>query len=1338
MKLRIVFVFIILLLHIRTWAGDMSFRHVSGGEGLKYTWVWNIFKDSRGYMWFSTTYGAYRYNGYSFEEYTFKHLKNDFRSKIYFVYEDSKNNLWFGTDHGLYLYNRLSNQYTRYSDEKESPVGLSSNIILCMKEDIDGVIWVGTDRGINKLDIAAGTNVVYQSLYDSADARVTNLIYSILLDTDHNLWIGGGNGLVSKYDRDRKEFKTLSYEQLPCHENINRLYEDEDKNLWIGSNGDGAFRLDRKTLCSVHYCEEKQNLSNNIVRDFGTDAKGNIWIGTEKGITLCTKAGIEYVYAKSTQTDGLSDNAIYCIYADEKKNMWIGTFFGGVNVHYAHSGLFHTVAANKGDYSIQRGAISSILCENEKILVGTENYGLFVLNMNHDLVGILNTDNSNISSNNIHSLCVDNQQNLWIGTYYGGVNLLSKGSSLFKHYRQHIQDSKSISYNNVYCILQDSKGTIWVGTQFGGLCVYNPVTHTIERAAVELPADLFVWDLLEDRRGNIWIASYNYGVFLLDKSQNYKVVALPEQVYNNITLRELNDGRIAVGSENTGLAIINPADLSICRYTEKNGLCDNTIYAILQDKNNQIWLSTNQGLCKCNPDFSLFTHYTINDGLPTNRFNYKAGANIGSKLYFGSTEGLVVVEPEQEKNDSYIYPIWWNNLYINGEKQTIGQDNVLHQDLNVIDEICLDYRNTSWGVDFTCNVFEPYNRPQFAYQLSGQDGQWHKLGSKTRIDFTGLNYGHYQLSICTVDKEGNLADNKRTLNIYIRPPWWQRLPAKLSFTLILLGSAFYLIFLLFTNARSKHALALEKLERKKDQEINELKFKFFVNISHEFKTPLSLILGPVNQFMENRVKESNANHYYNIIKKNADKLLNLINELLAFRELEHLKLHIEPIQYEQFIVSVLHKHTLMFESKGIHVEIKGFEGDMMIHADADKLEKIFDNLLSNAYKYTNQNGTITIEVKSAAGQVTTTLTNTGDGIDPKKIPFIFERFFTNSSYDRYSSGVGLSYVKSLVEMHEGEITATSLPKETTSFCFSIPLRDNLAQATPRSVVDYRLDVFSENPYQNTDNEEFSEPEFIKMCEGTHVLVAEDDQDLREIITDYLSASFKVSVVDSAEAAISFIAEQKVDIIVSDVKMKEMSGYDLCKTLKSNIETSHIRIILMTVLSEDSYKYSGYKSGADAYMTKPFELSLLELRIRNLLYNSFKAKQKYKIDIDLSNVEVTHSNSDEEFLNKAVAIVFKHLADTELNVDFLCNELGMSKASLYRKLHAITGQSINEFIQNIRLKYAARLLIETDKTVAEIAYEVGFSDSYYFSRAFKKCFGQSPKQWRESGIMPENS
>jgi signal transduction histidine kinase/AraC-like DNA-binding protein len=787
-----------------------------------------------------------------------------------------------------------------------------------------------------------------------------------------------------------------------------------------------------------------------------------------------------------------------------------------------------------------------------------------------------------------------------------------------------------------------------------------------------------------------------------------------------------------------GLTIINPEDMSARKYTESTGFPDNTVYAITQDVNDNIWLSTNQGLYKSDLKFTKFTNYTVNDGLPTNRFNYKAVAKIGSKLYFGSTEGLVIVDPEMEKSDNKIYNIWLDNFYIHGEKQEIGHSNLIDKDLNDIEEIHLNYKQTSWSVDFTCNVFDLHNRPRFAYKFLGLDDQWMVLDTKHRLDFAGLSYGHYKLSICTIDDDGKPQDNQRILNVYISPLWWQSTLAKILFAFVIIGIILYLFYLYSNNQKNKHALALEKVERKKDTEINELKLRFFVNISHEFKTPLSLILGPVNQFMENRVKGSKQLHYYNIIKKNADKLLNLINELLAFRELEHLKLKVEPINYQEFINSVLSKHILMFESKGIQFDIVDSGKETVIHADADKLEKIFDNLLSNACKYTNKQGQVSVEIKTNDDKVVTVVTNTGAGIDKDKLPFIFDRFFTNDSYDKYSSGVGLSYVQSLIEAHGGIVSADSVLGEYTSILFSIPLRKEILQTKPRTIADYNLDIFSDNQALTNVNDNIPDLQFEDATRNTQVLIVDDDNDLREIIADYLSDSFIVSTVASGEGALELIRRQSVDIVISDVKMGGMSGYELCQTLKGDINTSHIRVILMTVLSETSYRYSGYKSGADAYITKPFELSLLELRIKNLLYNSYEAKQKYRVDIDLSNVEVTHSDSDEELLNKAVNIVFKNLSDPEFDVEKFCSELGMSKASLYRKLRATTGQSINEFIQNIRLKYAARILIETDKTISEIAYEVGFSDPYYFSRAFKKCFSQSPQHWRESNLYQNSS
>lgn len=1332
MRQRLLFFIVLIMICVTSALSDeLSFQYLSSAQGLKCTWAWNIMKDSRGYMWFSTTNGAYRYNGYDFEEYSFKHIGRYSRAKVYFVYEDSQKDLWFGTDDGLYRHNRNLNTYTRYSVDADSPIRLSSNLILCMLEDTDGTYWVGTNYGINKLDIEAGKNIMYQRLYTTDNIRSTSLIYTFFLDSSNRLWAGGGEGIAACYNRKNKAFDTLPHDKLPCNQRINKIYEDNEKNFWFATEGDGVFKLDSLQCTMTHFCEENKNLSNNIARAFASDADHALWIGTEKGITIIKDRRPEFVYVKSSLPNGLNDNAIYSIYTDEDKNVWVGTFFGGVNVHYTRTGLFHTVNVTKGDYSLQRSAISSIINVDGKILVGTENFGLFVLDESNNKVDVINTENSNLNSNNIHSLCVDNNQNLWIGTYYGGINISPKGASSYKHLRQHSQEAGSIQYNNVYCIIQDRKGTIWIGTQYGGLCVYNPTSGKVEQAPINLPNDIFVWDLMEDKQGNIWVASYSHGVFKLDVQNGYRVVPLTEQVYNNVNLYELSDGKIALGSETMGLTIIDPTDMSTRKYTENNGFPDNTVYAILQDAYSNIWLSTNKGLYKFDLQLSKFTNYTVSDGLPTNRFNYKAAANIDGKLYFGSTEGLVVVDPDMEKPDDAIHPIWLDNFYVHGEKQEVGSGKLLNQELNNIREIHLNHKQTSWGVDFTCNTFNLHSKPRFAYKFLGFDDQWQVLDSKHRLDFPAFSYGKYKLSICTVDNDGKPHNNQRILHVRISPPWWQSTLAKVLFALALAGITLYLFYLFTTNQKNKHALALEKVERKKDTEINELKLRFFVNISHEFKTPLSLILGPVNQFMENRVKPSKQLHYYSIIKKNADKLLNLINELLAFRELEHLKLKIEPINYLEFIHSVLSKHTLVFESKDIQFDVTDAGQNTIIHADADKLEKIFDNLLSNASKYTDPNGTLSIDIQCNTDEVVTIVTNTGAGIDKDKLPFIFDRFFTNDSYDKYSSGVGLSYVKSLVEVHGGTISADSQPGEYTRFTFSIPIRKDILQVKPRAITDYNLDVFSDNPALAATGAELPDLQFEAVTRNTQVLIVDDDNDLREIIADYLSDAFMITAVSSAEEALKLIEQQSVDIVVSDVKMKGMSGYELCQTLKGDINTSHIRVILMTVLSETSYRYSGYKSGADAYITKPFELSLLELRIRNLLYNSYEAKQKYKVDIDLSNVEVAHSNSDEELLNNAVNLVFKNLSDPEFGVEKFCTELNMSKASLYRKLRATTGQSINEFIQNIRLKYAARILIETDKNISEIAYEVGFSDPYYFSRAFKKCFAQSPQHWRDS-------
>lgn len=1296
------------------------FRHITNRNGLKYTWIWNIDQDSRGYLWFSTMYGTYRYDGYDFEEYAFSNRRNGTVANVTFVVEDAAGDLWFGTDDGLYRHDRRYNTYTCYASSEESPCRLSSDDVLCMAEAADGALWVGTGNGLNRIDPARRSCTIVP-----APAGGFPAITAVISRSDGTLWFGdNGGGLWRIGDGGEPVRIPLG----ASHHAVKALFEDDGRRIWAATEGSGLFRIDAAGTME-HYCERKGTLSNDIVRALGADRDGNLWAGTERGITIISGARTEFLYSRENDMWGLNDNAVYSLCRDRDGAMWVGTFFGGVNVMNDRYGMFADLVSASGRSELKGCAVSSITPAGGRIYIGTENRGLFVYDTATSRFRNYDSRNSGLNNDNVHAVCVDDRRNLWVGNFYGGLNRMRPGEEVFNRNGT----APATPSNSVYSMLQDGAGNLWVGTFYDGLFRYDYASGRFERFA-QVPSWVFVWDILEDYKGNIWLACYGEGIWKLDRSRDYEAVRIETGARKYVTLCELSDGRILAGTEKEGLTAVGIDEGSVRRYTAADGLPDNTVYGILQDGFGNVWFSTNSGIYKCDAGLSRFTNYTIADGLPTNRFNYNACARIGGKLWFGSIDGIVAIDPAREGTPVGVHPIRFGNLYIYNEKQPVNAErgSALPEDLNSIGELVLRSNHLSWGVDFTCNVFDN-NALNYAYRLEGMDDGWHPLGTRHRLDFTGLGYGRYRLTVCTLDADGTPSDNCRTLAVFIRPPWWRSLVAKLAYLLMALTVTVYLLWLLMNNARTRHAFELERLAREKDREINEMKLRFFVNISHEFKTPLSLIIGPINSFLEGNVPASLREKYFNIIKRNAEKLLGLINELLAFRELEHLKLRIQPFYYRPFVESVLGRYSWLFESKNIRVELREFDEGLIMWADADKLEKMLSNLLSNACKYTPVGGHVEICAAERDGDIYTEVVNSGPGIPPEKLPHIFERFFTGHTYDRYSSGVGLSYVKSLVELHDGAIEVDSHEGETR-FVFRLPVRAGVSEVHPVDVACYNPEIFDESRLAADAETETVDPAYLEIERQTVVLIVDDDADMRNMVVEALCGRFRIEGAASAEQALEVIGSKRVDILVTDVMLGEgMNGFELCKAVKGNIETSHIRVILTTVLSENNWRERGYKAGADAYVVKPFEFSLLALRIRNLIYNAWKAREAYKIDIDLSNVDITHSDSDEQWLKRAVALVFDRLSDSEFSVDDLCAGLNMSQSTLYRKLKVTAGQSANEFIQNIRLKYAARLLRETSRTVSEITFDVGFSDSSYFSRAFRKCFGVSPKQWREQAI-----
>lgn len=1287
-------------------AGEPSFRHITSREGLSYTWVKDIFEDSEGYMWFSTIYGACRYDGRHFEDISFPDTGNGNLHSVNAVQEVPQGTLWFATTGGLF-------RHCPETAETDEPFALDRDITaLCA--DSDGALWVGSRSG--------GCHIIRGEAMDSvsfsqAGGKITPT--AILVDSRKGVWAGTSSGKLFFFDHQAGVFLPTPFESP---KSIYDIIEDGVHNLWISTSGAGVFRYSPQSGAVDAFNVASGTLPDDLARQMARDTEGNVWITTEKGLVrISPDGGATTIRSDSSSPHSLNDNAAYAAYFDPvQENLWIGTFFGGVNVCSSFQGPFESYLSSPEEYSADSKVVSVIVPEEDELLVGTENDGVFILSSG-DGMPKDHLRAPRIAGDNIHSICRDRDGSLWIGTYTCGISYRPAGSSTFRTFNT---ANSALTTNNIYIIRSDSRGNLWVGTQYGGLYRYDFTRGSLERFPREFPSHLFIWDIHESRDGDIYLASFGNGLWKLSVGDGYKPEHISMPVSYCVSISELEDGRLLLGTEKQGMAVYSPLTGETICIRRENSLPDDTIYATLQDGRGNVWMSSNSGIIRSDSALDTFTLFTMNDGLPANRFNYNAAyaAPSGDALYFGSTNGVVRITPGVSYGENSDPVIRFGSLYVDGEKVPVGSD-ILPRRLSSDRRLVLGPEDNSFAIDFSDRLYGSRDNIKYAYRMQGLSSQWNEIGRRHKVDFQSLRPGNYCLSIAPSDRH----EQAVSLQIRVRPRWWQSVPAVVGYFLVLLLIAAVVMYSWLSASRHRHDLEMEKLAREKDNELNETKFRFFVNISHEFKTPLSLILGPAEQLIDGRAKPSQTKRYLQIIKHNADKLLSLINELLAFREVQFTKLKISEVSAREILQNCLSRYDWLFEGKKITATMS-CPDDLTLEADPGRLEKIIGNLVSNAYKHTPEGGHVALSARErGADEVVFVVEDDGEGIPEEKLPHIFERFFSSESYDKYSSGVGLSYVQSLVELHSGRITVSSEPGRGSRFEFVLPRRQ------PEHEAQVQADYQSVSPVTPpvVSGEDIDEKEYGKIAAESTLMIVEDDATMRSLLVDYFEPRYNVVAVQSCEEALKAGRDRRVDIVISDVMLGSgMSGFEFCKYLKNDVETSHVKVILTTVLSEESYRTSGYKAGADDYIVKPFSYQLLEQRVKNLLIGSYRLREAYKLNIDLSNMNIDTAGTDEQLIKKVIDHIFTHISDSTLGVETLCGVVGMSKTTLYRKMKSLTGQSTNELIQNVRLKYAARLLSESDKTVSEIAYESGFSDPYYFSRAFKKQYGYSPKLWRE--------
>jgi ligand-binding sensor domain-containing protein/signal transduction histidine kinase/DNA-binding response OmpR family regulator len=1371
---------------------EVQFKHLSINDGLSSSSVICIMQDKEGFIWFGTRDGLNKYDGYSFTVYHYSSSDSASLSNnwVKTIFEDSHGSLWVGTQNGLNRFDRCTENFTRYYHDDNNVNSLSHNVISSIAEDDDGYLWVGTQKGLNRYDKKRNQFVRYLHTPGDSGSIIDNRIKNIIQDSKSRLWVNTYKGLdlLNRQDFSFSHFFVEKEEPLNPNE-ITALTEDTNGNIWRG-NSHGLKVLYTGSNRFVSFSISGKSKIRSIdspIRSILEDTEGILWVGTYNGLYRIdrNKNSISLLQNIEGKQRSLSQNSVYSIVEDTKGDLWIGTWAGGVNYLDRNYDVFRHHTHSTSPNSLSYKVVSSLV-EDEKgnLWVGTEGGGLNYFNRKSNTFHHYRhrKDNSrSISADNIKSVISDHHGDLWIGTHDGGLNFFdpdapSKG---FINYRHNASDPKSLDNDRVISLHEDSDHKIWIGTSGGGLNLLNKKEQSFVKINKKFNAigdQVFV--INEDDDKNLLIGSNNglCRINLTDFSLNHFAEGLEILLEGKtiLSILQLNQTNLYLGTEGEGLYHYNLENGALKNYTKKEGLPNDVIYGIIPDGDFNLWLSTNKGLSKFNTENQTFRYYDLQSGLQSNEFNYGSYLKTSrGELLFGGSNGITLFYPDEVKDNQFVPPVVVTAFYIKNKLIEVGDANSpLQASIEKTSEIYLDYDQSTFGFNFVALSYSQSGKNQYAYKLEGFDEDWNYIDNKRTATYTNINPGNYIFKVKA--SNNNLLWNEKgaSIKMSIAPPpwktWWAYLIYFIIFSLIVLSIRKYALI----RIRDKNALKQERLDKEKLEEVNRMKIRFFNNISHDFRTPLTLILGPLERLINSHQKDGKVKQQYLIMQRNARMLLRLINQLLDLSKHDSGKLKLKAVNSN--VVDFVKEVTIAFQehARFRHIDFTFHSSAKKIPLwfDPDKLEEILFNLLSNAFKHTPDYGKISVRLQTTdlfseginsrapIGHgsrdngsgiksnkfVEIEVTDNGEGMSSQFMVNIFERFYQieRTETDKYSgTGIGLALTKDLVTLHQGDISVRSEEQNGTSFIVKLPLGNvHLKEEEmirnfrdSEDVAHYNLQKLHAAKLTLQRGKSKKRAVTSGGSNENLILVVEDNTAVRDYICENFENEYQVIEAGNGEEGLQLATKMMPDLIISDVMMPKMDGIEFCRRLKTDLKTSHIPVILLTARTSLVYQKNGLETGADDYVTKPFNTTLLTLRVNNLITSRQKLKERFVKQVNLQPGEVTITSTDHQFLQKAIKIVEDHMSDSKFKVDDFIKEINMSRSVLFRKLKALTGQSTNEFIKTIRLKRAAQLFERSDLNISEIAYEVGFNDPKYFRNCFKKQFGKSPSRYREKWL-----
>ena len=1364
------------------YSQSIIFNHLTTNNGLSNNFVSDIFQDREGFLWFATDDGLNRFDGYEFKVYrnnpddensisdntiisfsedqngniwigtkngfinrydpvldkfTKWEIKSDLTKEnpINIIHVDKDNLIWMGTYRsGLYRLNPSNGKIDHWVMNAKDPTSISGNYVSSIIEDELGNFWIGTFFGLNKFNPNKSVSR-FERFYlekDNPNSLSDNLIWGITqLKIDKNKFFIGTANNITVLETDKEKFSRILISNpaqlqfgtgsgVVIEENING-----EQIIWTNSYA-GLIRYNVSQNKFYRYLPDKTNpnsIASYQINKIFKDRSGVLWAATNKGLSFFTQKNNKFNNSfLNKQFDfesaRLNSQNTTALLKTNDGNLIVGTD-NGLYFSNQFDGKYKLIKHPK----LFKDNIWSLAQDKSDIVwVGTYGAGLFQINLKTK--GVVHYDmlKNIVASSSRHfikSLLVDNKNNLWVGTWGIGLARKNLSTNEIKHWHHLRANNKSLSHDDVWVIHQDNKNRIWIGTNGGGLNLYT-----------EQNGEIFYRLNFDTQKQSALNSNSIYSICESSIKKN--------NVDETILWIGTNNGLNKVVIDNSEMnKSYLPKLTSVKQYTIKDGLADNSIKTIVEDETGNLWLGTSSGISLYDLHKSVFINFNSADGVIGSDFNFSAGIKYDNELIIlGSTSGLNYINPGSINLSKYNPPVTISDFQIFNKSIKASANSLLTKSIFSTDEIVLSHTQNVFSFQFSALDYNHPNSVSYAYMMEGFDKEWIQGGSRRFITYTNLNPGKYVFKVKATNSDGIWSDKITSVKVAITPPWWQTIWAIILYFLVFVFGIWAIIKFQSNRTRLQQELKMREFEAYHLREVEQMKSRFFANISHEFRTPLMLIKGPLEELLRGRIKD-NLKEYYSMLLRNTEKLQQLIDQLLELSQLESESIPLKKECYNlvPLVESFSNSFLPLAEQKNIKLSINLDIDLAYAMLDKDKFEKIINNLLSNAFKFTDVGGLVSVDISETKNAdkrfAKISISDSGIGISNKNQSKIFDRFFQVDDLSKRNfggSGIGLALVKELTTLHSWDISVKSKEGEGTEFIITIPLLDEDKK--------YQSTCTEDDKKTGAKNE--TEPKEIVPETNNHdskpiILLVEDQNEVSNYIQGLLKQDYYVLQAENGSVGFDIAVNNMPDLIISDVMMPIMDGFELCKKVKTDWKTSHIPIILLTAKATHQSRLEGLETGADDYLTKPFDFEELSIRIKNLITQRRLLKEKFSKDINANVESITTNSFDKEFIEKIKKIIETHLQDENFTSENLAEELFVSRSQLNRKLNAITGKGPGEFIRIYKLKRAAGMILEKKLSITQIALEVGFSSPAQFTRAFQKHFNCLPSEFKQVTI-----